>query len=273
MAMKPVAYLATAALLGGTAAVAWALLAPAQQTVVASVEILNNSDSEAAAPPVEDPTAPIDVPESESATPDAAAAPAAAPPVICPGHVTPEAPTADGRLFGHFPYAEAPGSALVSVPAALSGGNCQQMHRDVIPDLTAMIAAARAEGVSFSGLSCFRSVARQRAVFCDAARLASAGGIAGRARSSAPPGYSEHATGYALDLGDRASPGTNLEASFAGTKAGRWLAANARRYNFEMSFPRGNRQGVTFEPWHFRWVGNGTAQSTFATASAAFPGQ
>jgi len=59
---------------------------------------------------------------------------------------------------------------------------------------------------------------------------------------------------------------------------GRWLIANATHYGFELSFPQGNAQGVTWEPWHWRWVGTSVAEpgaraarAVFARARSQFP--
>jgi zinc D-Ala-D-Ala carboxypeptidase len=276
--MKAVYLLIFAGLFGGGGALAWSQFADNDVVVVASVEVLNDDErATTAAPP------PIDVADNLAVAPadttiaatlaDTPTTTSAATPRLCNGELSPEAPTADGRLFGHFAYAEASDASLVAPPAGFGGGNCQQVHSSAAVQLDALIKAAKAQGISLTGLSCFRSISYQRSVFCNAGKLASQGGVKGRARSSAPPGYSEHATGYALDFGDRANPGTNLEASFGGTKAGKWLAANARSFGYEMSFPSGNAQGVTFEPWHFRWVGNAPAKATFATARSEFPGQ
>ena len=58
----------------------------------------------------------------------------------------------------------------------------------------------------------------------------------------------------------------------------RWLAANAPRFGFEMSFPAGSRQQVKWEPWHWRWVGTSAtapgaprARFLFARARDQFP--
>ena len=71
----------------------------------------------------------------------------------------------------------------------------------------------------------------------------------------APPGYSEHHTGLALDIGDLDHPETDVEVSFEETPAFEWLKNNADRFGFELSFPVGNPQGVSYEPWHWRFVG------------------
>ena len=64
----------------------------------------------------------------------------------------------------------------------------------------------------------------------------------------------------------------------AAKPAFRWLAANAPRFGFEMSFPPGNKQNVKWEPWHWRWVGTSAsvpgaarARFVFARARRDFP--
>jgi D-alanyl-D-alanine carboxypeptidase len=175
-------------------------------------------------------------------------------------------PDADGTLLGHRPYAEAPSSALTEAPPGFASGSCRTMHREARAALDAMLEAARAEDPALAGamvgLSCFRSEQYQKEVFCRKV----GNGLAARARSSAPPGYSEHATGYAIDFGDRNAPGCNLATCFADTDVGRWLDANARAYGFVLSFPQGNDQGVMYEPWHWRYEAGSNASSVFAQA-------
>lgn len=66
---------------------------------------------------------------------------------------------------------------------------------------------------------------------------------------SAPPGFSEHHTGCAIDIN---TPGCAArEAPFEETEAFRWLAANADRFGYTLSYPRGNRWGFIYEPWHW----------------------
>lgn len=104
-------------------------------------------------------------------------------------------------------------------------------------------------------------------------------GAGDRAISVAPPGYSEHATGYALDFAVRPSTGCpDVEGCMAASPQARWLLANAPRFGFELSFPGGNRQQVKWEPWHWRWVGRtgdtsdaATARAVFACARTRFP--
>lgn len=162
----------------------------------------------------------------------------------------------------HLPYPIAYSVALTEIDGQL-------LERSAADAFEAMRRAARQEGVHIVLRSGYRSHSRQSWLFYG---IAAARGItlAERARVSAPPGYSEHHTGYALDLDDGQDP-RPLSQSFERTRAGKWLIANARRFCFEMSFPRDNHQGISYEPWHWRYVGSAHASQTFALAHARYP--
>lgn len=66
---------------------------------------------------------------------------------------------------------------------------------------------------------------------------------------TAAPGFSEHHTGRAVDLTTHGCP--PLEEAFATTEAYRWLRANAGIFGFHESYPRNNRHGILWEPWHW----------------------
>jgi len=110
-------------------------------------------------------------------------------------------------------------------------------------------AAARADGVTLLPQSGFRSVERQAAII--RGQLAAGRPLADLLRSVAAPGYSEHHTGRALDLATPEAP--ELVEEFALTPAFAWLAANAARHGFHLSFPPDNPQGFVYEPWHWCW--------------------
>lgn len=168
-------------------------------------------------------------------------------------------PTADGRLLGHFPYQEVAAAERVRVAPGL------ELHRDAAAALLAMQDAARADGIDLVLLSGFRSLALQKQLFFDVKSERNQSALE-RARVSAPPGYSEHSTGYAVDLGDGAAPQTNLSQTFEQTAAYAWLQAHAARYHFVLSFPLGNAQGVNYEPWHWRFEGSAQALQVFEPA-------
>lgn len=109
-------------------------------------------------------------------------------------------------------------------------------------------------------ISGFRPPERQRELFREAQKRH------GRRRGIrwlAPPGFSEHQTGWALDLADEKAAETDDDSSFESTIAFRWLRENAGRFGFELSFPPGNWQGVGYEPWHWRFVGTPEAWEAF----------
>lgn len=165
----------------------------------------------------------------------------------------------DGRLLGHFPYGEAPTADLVAIAPGV------QLHRDAASALEAMQAAAAADGIDIRVLSAFRSIALQKQIFFDVKSERNQSALE-RAQVSAPPGFSEHSTGYAVDLGDGRAPATNLSPSFDGTDAFRWLQSNANRFHFHLSFPQANPQGVSYEPWHWRFEGSAEALKVFEAA-------
>ncbi len=166
---------------------------------------------------------------------------------------------ADGRLLGHFPYAEVPAAARVAVTPGL------ELHRDAAQALLAMQRDASRDGVDLVVLSAFRPLSLQNQLFFGVKSERNQNARE-RAMVSAPPGFSEHSTGYAVDLGDGRAAATNLSPSFDQTAAFAWLKANAARYHFTLSFPRGNAQGVSYEPWHWRFEGTAEALKVFEPA-------
>lgn len=74
------------------------------------------------------------------------------------------------------------------------------------------------------------------------------------------PGSSEHATGLAVDF---AQFGKNdVDYSFTGSEEAIWLDRNAHKHGFILRYPRLKEHitGFSFEPWHYRYVGVGSAR-------------
>jgi nicotinamidase/pyrazinamidase len=111
--------------------------------------------------------------------------------------------------------------------------------------------AAAGDGVTLQLVSAFRSVEDQRRIFMR--KLAAGARLADILAVNAPPGYSEHHTGRAVDV---ATPGVEaLTEAFEQTSAFRWLAGAARRFHLGLSYPRGNPYGIAYEPWHWMLAG------------------
>ncbi len=163
------------------------------------------------------------------------------------------------ELLAHHAYPEAPREDLV--PVSEGTGKVVLMRRAAAAKFKQMQTAARQAGVLIVPISGFRDYKYQENLFNrNVVRL---GGVMEARKVSAPPGYSEHHTGYALDLGDGKAPATAVKSSFEGTAAARWLKKNAARFGFELSFERGNAQSVMYEPWHWRFVGDKASLETF----------
>ncbi len=180
-------------------------------------------------------------------------------PTVSP--TTSDRPSNENVLLGHFAYPEASPQDLQPISSNLRF----KLRKAAARQFIAMSASARASGVVLVPISGFRSVKDQQHLFFDV--KADRGQTATkRAEVSAPPGYSEHHTGYAVDIGDGNAPATNLSTKFDKTKAYKWLSANAARYSFELSFAKNNLQGVSYEPWHWRYVGDRDSLETFYKA-------
>ncbi|HEX7325514.1 MAG TPA: M15 family metallopeptidase [Rhodanobacteraceae bacterium] len=110
-------------------------------------------------------------------------------------------------------------------------------------------AAASTTGVDLQVVSAFRSIAYQLGII--ERKLASGQHIDTILRVSAAPGYSEHHSGRCVDL---ATPGFPvLEEAFERSPAFAWLTREAAAFGFALSYPRGNRHHIGYEPWHWCW--------------------
>jgi D-alanyl-D-alanine carboxypeptidase len=114
----------------------------------------------------------------------------------------------------------------------------------------AMQAQAVSDGIPIALVSAFRSVQRQHEII--QAKLTTGIDINTILESAAPPGYSEHHTGRAVDIGT--SEADALEEEFEATVSFEWLTRNALDFGFRMSYPRNNRFGFVYEPWHWCWT-------------------
>ena len=139
----------------------------------------------------------------------------------------------ENQLLDHRAYDEAPVADLVSLSSAPN----IQLLPAAAAAVELMVADAQAAGIALMPLSGFRSVEDQTYLFFNVKAQRGESPTV-RAAVSAPPGYSEHHTGYAVDFGDGTRPETHVEITFEETPAFAWLQQQASRYNVEMSFPR-----------------------------------
>jgi len=137
----------------------------------------------------------------------------------------------------------------------VDNGRTFQLYPNAFGAWVWMRDAAKAEGVELQVVSAFRSIKRQGEIVEKKRKK----GLSDEEifKVSARPGYSEHHTGKAIDL---TTPGfLALEEEFERSEAFQWLVKNANGFGFYLSYPRDNRYGIIYEPWH--WCFKGTSGS------------
>lgn len=152
------------------------------------------------------------------------------------------------------------------VVATVARTNPPQLRRPAATALVALVRAAGSAGLRLRSISAYRSYSAQQRVYGEDLRSF---GRVGADRQTARPGYSEHQTGLADDLG-AASGRCALAACFGRTREGRWIAAQAWRFGFVLRYPEGAEPvtGYEYEPWHVRYVGARLAAEVHARAGA-----
>ena len=116
-----------------------------------------------------------------------------------------------------------------------------------------MAQAAEAEGVLMRITSAYRSYESQVRIL---AELAAENGEKRAKEIGAPPGFSEHQLGLALDVGGWVDEnGTFVTENEIVYK---WIEKNCHKYGFILKNPRGKEHitGGIYEPWHIRYIGD-----------------
>jgi zinc D-Ala-D-Ala carboxypeptidase len=142
-------------------------------------------------------------------------------------------------------------SPLVEIPSSKV-----LMQKDAEEAFVKMQEAAKTDGVILIPHSGYRSISTQRYLWNSFLRKY---GAKYTAQVLKPPGESEHQTGYALDIDDGKDMTCSLNQCFKNGTAFKWLTENASKFNFEISYPEGNSEGIAFEPWHWRFIGTAEA--------------
>jgi D-alanyl-D-alanine carboxypeptidase len=117
----------------------------------------------------------------------------------------------------------------------------------------AMFAAAARDGVVMVLASGYRSYGTQAATYNG---YVAARGQADADTASARPGYSEHQTGWAFDIGDGGGA-CGFQPCFADQPAAVWAKAHGHRFGFVVRYQWMFHPitGYYYEPWHLRYIG------------------
>lgn len=146
-------------------------------------------------------------------------------------------------------------SGLVKAPVTSAVTGEEAMLRDDAAAAAGrMFEAAAKDGIRLTMLSGYRSHASQVQAYNSwVARL---GSIADADKVSARPGYSEHQTGLALDIG-AASGACSLQYCFNNLPAASWAENNAYKFGYIVRYQLGYHliTGFYAEPWHLRYIG------------------
>ena len=160
-----------------------------------------------------------------------------------------------------LPGGYAPGDLVDTSQAGLNGSYF--IRTIAVQDLAAMIDAATAAGARLAVQSAYRSYTGQVLTFDG---WVSEVGYAEALKTSARPGHSEHQLGTAIDFKTVGGVAPWRYADWATTTEGAWLAANAWKFGWVMSYPKGTSavSCYRYEPWHYRYLGRTAAAAVHA---------
>ena len=142
---------------------------------------------------------------------------------------------------------------LVEFDQEYCNDEVQEGNREAVVAFKNMYEAAKKEGLGLVINSSYRSYQDQEEVCNTYKNLYGEGYVS---RYVALPGFSEHQTGLAFDIGSTSSK------VFAESKEYEWMKDNAYKYGFILRFTKSNAYitGFRSEPWHYRYVGKKIAK-------------
>lgn len=142
---------------------------------------------------------------------------------------------------------------LVEFDRKYCNDEVQEGNREAVVAFKNMYEAAKKEGLGLVINSSYRSYQDQENICNTFKDLYGEGYVT---KYVALPGFSEHQTGLAFDIGSTSSK------VFAESKEYEWMKENAYKYGFILRFTKANAYitGFRSEPWHYRYVGKKVAK-------------
>ena len=134
-------------------------------------------------------------------------------------------------------------------------GNNQYLRESAYNAFISMFNKAKKDNITLIINSSYRPFSEQEQIYSDYSKWY---GEEEADKIAARPGYSEHQTGYALDIQSYNTNRNNFEES----DAYKWLDNNAYKYGFILRYPKNKEYltGYDYESWHFRYVGKKIAK-------------
>nr|WP_264357440.1 M15 family metallopeptidase [Pseudarthrobacter sp. MM222] len=205
------------------------------------------------------PASPVS-PAASSTAASAAAAPEPAPPATstpaAPRHSLDDPASPWVVVNKHRPLAPStfkPADLVTPAVRLAVAGEASLLNSTTAAAAEKMFAAAATAGVILTLASGYRSYVTQAATYNGYVKSR---GQAAADTASARPGYSEHQTGWAFDIGD-GSGADSFQPQFAQRPAAVWAQANAHLFGFVVRYPWMLHEitGYYYEPWHLRYIG------------------
>ena len=126
-------------------------------------------------------------------------------------------------------------------------GREQRLHPQAAQAWRTLTREAEADGIALGLVSAYRGLDYQTELI--RRKLEAGQALSSILKVSAAPGFSEHHTGYAVDV--MALGSEPLEVEFEHSACFDWLQRRAGGFGFTLSYPRNNAAGIDYEPWHW----------------------
>lgn len=158
-----------------------------------------------------------------------------------------------------LPSTYAPSDLVKVGDSVIRRGDKYYLRSIVINDLKSLVSDAKNDDIDLSIVSAYRSYSTQASTYQYWVNYNN-GCVACADKISARAGHSQHQLGTTLDFSSN-EVSDELGIRFADTKASDWLAKNAYKYGFVISFPQGYESvtGYSYEAWHYRYIGRTNA--------------
>ncbi len=160
----------------------------------------------------------------------------------------------------HYAYTNTSQKLVTIADSQAIGRQKQQLNSKAAEQVNKMLVDLKAAtGVDLWILSGYRSVETQQQLWNRKKKEGKSDATI--AKSLAIPGFSEHHTGDAFDISLQGQANLTAEQWASNPKlrkARAWLDKNQSKYHLETSFLPGNKENVVSEPWHLRYVGEGS---------------
>ena len=137
------------------------------------------------------------------------------------------------------------------------------IDEDVFKQFLLMQKDAKKEGFNILIDSGYRSYKYQEDIWNDSVIKI---GLEETKRVVAPPGASEHQTGFSFDVGYIIN-GFYTDDINEYQDESKWLFNNSYKYGFILRYPK-NKENITgykYEPWHYRFIGIDLAKELYET--------